>query len=70
MPVAPRNPYKKFECSACGWSLSLPVRSDVLPVGPVCPRCHSQSVRMGLSVYGLAYEVLLQWQSVLFGKRR
>lgn len=40
MPVAPRNPYFKWTCDACGWSTVTKEKSDCIRrVVTRCPKC-------------------------------
>lgn len=44
--IPPRNPYMKFVCRACGWSVIHKQRSDVV-FGPMqCGRCGSDDLEI------------------------
>lgn len=44
MPIAPRNPYFKWTCNGCGWSIVTKERSDAIkrPVAH-CQKCQGTS---------------------------
>ena len=43
--IPPRNPYMKFVCGACGWSVIHKQYSDVIFVPPQCKRCGSENLK-------------------------
>src|SRR5450830_761551 len=50
MPVAPRETFFKYTCTACGWSTVIKQHSDVLVPGPLkCANCGSSSLKLETS---------------------
>lgn len=43
--IPPRNPYMKFVCRACGWSVIHKQYSDVIFIPPQCKRCGSENLK-------------------------
>lgn len=41
MPIAPRDPFFKFTCETCGWSLVTYHTSDAIHHPYACPKCGS-----------------------------
>lgn len=39
MPIAPKNPFRKFTCLACGWSIVTYQPSDAMYRPYVCQKC-------------------------------
>ena len=39
MPIAPRDPFFKFTCKACGWSIVTYQASDAIHHPSTCPKC-------------------------------
>lgn len=44
MPVAPKFPFRKVTCTACGWSHISVQRSDVIFVPGVCGQCGNEQL--------------------------
>ena len=43
--IPPQNPYFKFVCTACGWSVILKQYSDVIRLPAQCKRCESEKFK-------------------------
>jgi DNA-directed RNA polymerase subunit RPC12/RpoP len=43
--IPPRNPYMKFVCGACGWSVIHKQHSDVIFVPMQCERCGAEYLK-------------------------
>ncbi len=43
--IPPRNPYMKFVCGACGWSVIHKQYSGVIFVPMQCERCGSEDLK-------------------------
>ena len=41
MPIAPRHPFVKFTCHACGWSAVTYQGSDAINRPSICPKCEA-----------------------------
>lgn len=61
MPLPPQNPYRRFRCEACGWSVSFLQRTDEMALGRTCPKCDADSLRFELTLTGELYEKYLRW---------
>ncbi len=52
MAWAPREPYFKYTCNACGWNITIVHRSDVWIGDPrECEKCGSKLIALTTSKY-------------------
>ncbi|MEY4909820.1 MAG: hypothetical protein RL260_3538 [Pseudomonadota bacterium] len=60
MPLPPKNPYRRFRCTACGWSKTVLQRTDELDFCHSCPNFSPHNLRIEKTLHGELYEQYLK----------